>query len=261
MTTDDKRRDAPRAVGQTWDPDGYARNARFVSELGMPVVELLAPRPGERVLDLGCGDGALSRTLVEMGCEVVGVDSSEPQADAARRAGIDARVHDARRLPFDSEFDAVFSNAVLHWVHPHEAVIASVVRVLVPGGRFVGEFGGSGCVACIVAALEAELTRRGIDPGPVNPWYFPDAGEYRRLLEIHGFVVDFIKLIPRPTPLPGDVSGWLETFAGCFANAVPEPERASFIADVRARLEPQLCDEDGRWTADYIRLRFAARLV
>ena len=97
MTTDDKRRDAPRAVGQTWDPDGYARNARFVSELGMPVVELLAPHPGERVLDLGCGDGALSRTLVEMGCEVVGVDSSEPQADAARRAGIDARVHDARR--------------------------------------------------------------------------------------------------------------------------------------------------------------------
>ena len=246
---------------QSWNPERYARNARFVSELGRPVVELLAPQVGERILDLGCGDGALTEVLVDCGCRVVGIDSSADQVAAARARGLDVHVADAQTLSFQNEFDAVFSNAVLHWVHPPEAVIASVVRALVPGGRFVGEFGGSGCVACIVAALEAELTRRGIDPGPVNPWYFPDAGEYRRLLEIHGFVVDFIKLIPRPTPLPGDVSGWLETFAGCFANAVPEPERASFIADVRARLEPQLCDEDGRWTADYIRLRFAARLV
>jgi len=246
---------------QTWDPDGYAANARFVSDLGMPVVELLAPRAGERVLDLGCGDGALSRKLVEMGCDVIGVDSSEAQVDAARLAGIDARVHDARRLPFDSVFDAVFSNAVLHWVRPPEAAVASVARALLPGGRFVGELGGAGCVARIVAALETELVRRGVDPGPVNPWYFPDAGEYRPLLESHGFEVDSIELIPRPTPLPGDVTGWLETFAGCFANVLPETDRARFIEDVRARLEPLLCDENGRWTADYIRLRFAARLV
>ena len=124
-------------TGQTWDPERYARNARFVSDLGMPVVELLDPKPGERILDLGCGDGALTRKLVDMGCEVVGVDGSAEQVQAACARGLDARVGRAARLEFEGEFDAVFSNAVLHWVKDADAAIAGVWHALRPGGRFV----------------------------------------------------------------------------------------------------------------------------
>src|SRR5215469_2277288 len=199
---------------QTWDPERYARNARFVSDLGMPVVELLAPKAGERILDLGCGDGVLTKKLVEMGCEVVGIDGSASQIEAARRLGLDARVMDAHKLEFDSEFDAVFSNAALHWMKQPDAVIAGAWRALKSGGRFVGEFGGSGCIAKIKSALEAALTRRGI--GAPNPWYFPTVEDYRTRLEACGFKVNYIALIPRPTLLPGDISGWLETFAETF---------------------------------------------
>ncbi len=131
---------------QTWDPERYARNARFVSDLGMPVVHLLAPRPGERILDLGCGDGVLAAKLTAMGCEVVGVDASEMQVAAARKLGVDARVMAGEALPFREEFDAVFSNAALHWMLRPDEVIAGVWRALRRGGRFVAEMGGHGSV-------------------------------------------------------------------------------------------------------------------
>src|SRR5271167_971148 len=136
-------------TNQSWHPDAYARNARFVSDLGAPVVELLAPRAGERILDLGCGDGALTLKLAAIGCDVVGIDSSAPQIEAARRLGLDARVADGERLAFD----AVFSNAAIHWMKPPDDVIAGVWRALRSGGRFVGEFGGYGCVETIKRAL------------------------------------------------------------------------------------------------------------
>jgi trans-aconitate methyltransferase len=243
---------------QTWDPEQYARNARFVSDLGMPVVELLAPQPGERILDLGCGDGALTAKLVALGCAVVGVDSSPAQVAAARQLGLDARVMDARALDFDAEFDAVFSNAVLHWIPRAGDVIAGVRRALRPGGRFVGEFGGQGNIRAIVGALYAALRRRGIDPVPLNPWYYPSDAEYRSRLEAHGFRVRSIALIPRPTPQPGDISGWLETFAGVFLSAVPERDRPALVAELREALRPALCNADGKWVVDYVRLRFAA---
>jgi len=245
---------------QEWDPESYARNARFVSDLGMPVVELLAPRRGERVLDLGCGDGALTLKLVEMGCTVIGIDSSEAQVGAARSLGLDARRGDATALDFHGEFDAVFSNAALHWVHDAVAVIDGARRALVPGGRFVAELGGRGCVAKIVAALSAELERRGFDAVAANPWYFPGDDVYRALLERAGFEVEYIALIDRPTPLPGDVVGWLETFAQGFLAAVPAEDRTDYLEAVRSHLSHDLCDAGGRWTADYVRLRFAARL-
>jgi SAM-dependent methyltransferase len=244
--------------GQSWDPERYAKNARFVSELAGPVLELLAPRPGERILDLGCGDGALTGKLRDMGCEVVGVDGSAAQIEAARALGLDARVMDGERLDFEAEFDAVFSNAALHWMKRADDVIAGVWRALRPGGRFVAECGGHGCVATIVRALDQALARRGVSAAALNPWYFPTDEDYGARLRARGFVVRSIALVPRPTPLPGDVTGWLETFAESFTAALDPRERPDFLAEVRELLRPDLCDTIGNWTADYVRLRFAA---
>jgi len=243
---------------QTWDPAGYAQHARFVSDLGMPVVELLAPKAGERILDLGCGDGVLTKKLQDMGCELVGVDESAAQVEAAKSLGIDARVMDGYALSFETEFDAVFSNAVLHWMKRPEVVVAGVWRALKPGGRFVAECGGHGCVAKIEAALLDALQRRGIDGRALDPWYYATTEEYRHHLEAVGFKVSTIALIPRPTPLPGDILGWLETFAQSFTAAVSAKERPAYLHEVKEALRPQLCDAAGQWTADYVRLRFAA---
>jgi trans-aconitate methyltransferase len=244
---------------QTWDPERYARNARFVSDLGMPVVQLLAPRPGERILDLGCGDGVLAAKLLEMGCEVVGVDASETQVAAARKLGVDARVSAGEALAFDDEFDAIFSNAALHWMLRPDDVIAGVWRALRRGGRFVAEMGGHGCVQTIRIALVEALARRGINGEALVPWYFPTIEDYSARLRKAGFVISYISLFPRPTPLPGDVTGWLETFAENFSRALPAAERAAFLEEVREVLRPKLCDARGHWRADYVRLRFAAQ--
>jgi len=243
---------------QTWDPEGYARHARFVSELGQPVVELLAPRPGERILDLGCGDGALTEKLVALGCEVIAVDASAAQVAAARARGLDARVGDGQALDFNAEFDAVFSNAALHWMRDAPRLLAGVHRALRPGGRFVAECGGHGCVETIHRSLIECLNERGHDGAAASPWYFPTAEDYSRHLAAAGFEVRSIALIPRPTPLPGDLLGWLETFAESFTRVLPAAERAAYLQEVQARARPALCDASGRWIADYVRLRFAA---
>lgn len=244
---------------QTWDPERYARNARFVSDLGMPVVQLLAPRRGERILDLGCGDGVLAAKLAEMQCEVVAVDASETQVAAARKLGIDARVMAGEALPFREEFDAVFSNAALHWMLRPDEVIAGVWRALGRGGRFVAEMGGHGNVETIRRALVEALHRRGIDGNPLVPWYFPTIEDYSARLRKAGFVVSYISLFPRPTPLPGDLSSWLENFAENFLRPLPAAARPAYLEEVREALRPKLCDANGNWTADYVRLRFAAQ--
>ena len=164
---------------QSWDPARYARTARFVSELGAPLLELLAPRAGERILDLGCGDGDLTVKLAELGCKVVAVDASAAQVAAARARGLDARVADGQQLDFEGGFDGVFSNAALHWMRDPDAVIAGVWRALTPGGRFVGEMGGAGNVTLITAALVAALEARGLDGQAAHPWYFPTPEAYR----------------------------------------------------------------------------------
>lgn len=244
---------------QTWDPERYARNARFVSDLGMPVVQLLAPRPGERILDLGCGDGVLTEKLVSLGCEVVGVDASELQIAAARKRGLDARVIPGEALPFREEFDAVFSNAALHWMLRRDEVIAGVWRALRRGGRFVGEMGAGENVRTIKAALSEAMRRRGIDAQALMPWFFPTIEDYSARLRKAGFAISYISLFPRPTPLPGDMGAWLETFAENFLRALPPAERPAFIEEVSEALRPKLCDAKGNWTADYVRLRFAAQ--
>jgi SAM-dependent methyltransferase len=244
---------------QTWDPAGYARNARFVSDLGAPVVELLSPRPGERILDLGCGDGALTKQLADRGCAVVGVDASAELITAARALGLDARVMSAEDLPFRNEFDAVFSNAVLHWIKRADAMIAGVFRALRPGGRFVAECGGAGCVDKVRTELVGALSRRGIDGETRVPWYFPTSDDYRERLERAGFAVEGIALIPRPTTLPGDIVAWLETFAQSFFAGMSPEDRSDYLQEVRTALEPELRDAAGVWVADYVRLRFTAR--
>lgn len=243
---------------QKWDPDGYAQHARYVADLATEVVALLAPRPGQRILDIGCGDGALTEQLANAGCRVVGADTSVDQVAAARRRGLDARIMDAERLIFDGEFHAVFSNSALHWMTRPDRVIAGVWNALRPGGRFVAEMAGRGCIAAIVAAINDALARRGIDGARLNPWYFPSPDDYASRLAVVGFRVDFIALIRRPTLLPGDISGWMETFAQCFTSALAASERLAFIDEVREALRPRLFNADGRWTADYVILRFAA---
>jgi trans-aconitate methyltransferase len=246
---------------QTWDPHRYAQNARFVADLGAPLIELLAPRVGERILDLGCGDGALTEKLAACGCAVVGVDGSAEQIAAAQQRGLDARVMNGEALDFDREFDAVFSNAALHWMKRPEAVIEGVRRALKPEGRFVAEMGGSGCVAKVRAALSTALAQRGIDAGPLDPWYFPTAEDYGGRLRAQGFAIDSISLFDRPTELPGALTAWLETFGEPFTSSLPPSERDELRREVQAALRPALCGADGVWRADYVRLRFAARLT
>lgn len=245
--------------GDAWSAERYRTHAAFVPALGQGVVDLLAPMAGERILDLGCGDGALTEALIAAGAEVVGVDASADMVAAARRRGIDARLADGADLPFDAEFDAVFSNAALHWMTDADAVIAAVHRALKPGGRFVGEFGGAGNVAAITVALLAVLARRGIDGAAAIPWFFPSAEGYGERLVRHGFIVRFMEMFPRPTPLPGDMASWLDTLAAPVLGALPPDQRAAARDEAVALLRPALCDDTGRWTADYVRLRFSAR--
>jgi SAM-dependent methyltransferase len=244
---------------QTWSAKGYEENARFVSDLGAGVVTLLDPKPGERILDLGCGDGFLTLRIAESGATVRGFDASPELAAAARQRGLTVDLGDAHELPYANEFDAVFSNAALHWMSRPGEVVAGVHRALKPGGRFVAEMGGHGNVAAIRTALAAAFASRGIDYGTIRTHFYPTAEEYSALLRAHGFEVLSAELFPRPTPLPTGMEGWLSTFAKGALDQLPDGDREKAKAEVIALLRPNLCDGSGRWTADYVRLRFAAR--
>src|ERR1700730_5840261 len=168
---------------QHWSAERYAATAHFVPTLGTPVVELLDPQPGEHILDLGCGDGVLTEKIAAAGATVVAVDAAPDMVAAAKARGLDAHVVPGQLLAFEREFDAVFSNAALHWMHPPEAVLAGVARALKPGGRFVAEMGGHNNTAALLTAFRAVLGRRGIEMLDLMPWYFPSAAAYRAKLE------------------------------------------------------------------------------
>lgn len=249
------------APAQDWDAARYANDFRFIGELGRPVIALLDPKPGERVLDLGCGDGGLSLDLACTGVDLVCVDADPAMVDMARGRGLSAYRVNAHDLPYDSEFDAVFSNAALHWMKDADAVIAGVARALRSGGRFVAEFGGAGNVQAERAALIAALDRRGLHGASVDPWFFPSDADYRVRLERAGFRVESISLFPRPTPLPVGLRHWLDTFGKPFLAQVPEAERGVLLDEVTEACRPVLQDASGAWHVDYVRLRFRAVLT
>jgi trans-aconitate methyltransferase len=244
-----------------WDATQYDDYA-FVHEYGTDVVELLDPRDGERILDLGCGTGHLTDRISEAGATAVGVDAAHDMVREARDTypGLTFCRADARALPFVGAFDAVFSNAVLHWVPEPRAVATNVHDALVPGGRFVAEFGGTGNVSAIVDAVVAAAADRGYHVE--NPWYFPTVGEYASLLEDCGLAVTFARLFDRPTPLEGGEDGlreWLSMFGDEFFAATTDAEREAILDDVEDRLRDDLYDAAEReWYADYRRLRIEA---
>jgi trans-aconitate methyltransferase len=242
---------------QTWTAESYGTHARFVADLAGEVMDWLAPRPGERVLDLGCGDGVLTAAIARAGAEVVGIDVSDDLLRSARAKGLDARHMDGEALTFASEFDAVFSNAALHWMSEPDKVIEGVGRALRPGGRFVAEFGGHGNVAAIVTAMRATARRRGGDESLAGPWFFPTPEGYGARLEKHGFTVSRIGLYPRPTPLGTGMKAWLKVFRKPFFAQFGEAME-EVLDEVEDLLKPVLRDERGNWTADYVRLRVAA---
>ncbi|KAJ3211842.1 hypothetical protein HDU67_004223 [Dinochytrium kinnereticum] len=258
----------------SWDPHAYLANASFVPELSSQVILLLNPQPGERILDIGCGEGSLTSRFAHrkeaggFGCSnVVGIDSSVEMIECATETYKDSEANlkffarDAQDLEtfkeFEASFDAVFSNAALHWMkNDPQAVIKGARSSLRKGGRFVGEMGGALNIATVHSAILAAAKRRGLDA--VSPWFFPTCEEYQDLLEANGFTNVRMELIPRPTLLPKGLRSWLDTLSNPFFGQFPPEVQDSIKTEVCNDLEPVLRDSRGVWRLDYVRLRFHA---
>ncbi len=240
-----------------WSVEKYTRHAGFVNELGMPVVALLDPKKGEKILDLGCGEGTLALEIARTGAKVVGVDLNEEMVATAKAKGLDAFVASATNLPFEEEFDAVFSNAVLHWVKESRRVVQNIARSLKRGGRFVAEFGGAGNISHIMNAMQEVFSRHPEYGLFEEMWYFPSDTEYKALLEKEGFWVEYIELIPRPVPID-DIANWLAVFTNGVTEHLDESQTEVFRHEVRELLKPKLYSKEKGWVADYIRIRVKA---
>lgn len=241
-----------------WNAERYEGRHSYVWQLGGSLLEVLAPQPGERILDLGCGTGRLTAEIAGSGARVLGLDSSPDMLGQARQNYPQLKfiLADATNFRFDEPFDAVFSNAALHWVKNGEGAVESIAAALRPGGRFIAEFGGKGNIASILAALEAVL---GAAAGERCPWWFPGIGEYASLLERHGLEVREASLFQRPTPVEGEhgMEDWIEMFCGSYLRDLGADRAQEKIGELAAHLRPQLYRE-GVWMLDYRRLRVVA---
>jgi trans-aconitate methyltransferase len=246
---------------QNWNPELYEARHAFVWQFGEGVVELLAPKAGERILDLGCGTGQLTERIAQSGARVTGLDASAEMIGQARQnyPKIDFVLEDAARMHYGEEFDAVFSNAALHWMLDAEAVARAIARALKPGGRLVAEFGGKGNIAKIEQALEAVLPAYYDGRSRVPKTYFPSIAEYSAILERAGLETRMAQIFDRPTPLEGEqgMANWLRQFSWYNFEPIAPARREQALAEVVARLRPVLYGESG-WHADYRRLRLIA---
>ncbi|RUT28484.1 class I SAM-dependent methyltransferase [Paenibacillus zeisoli] len=246
-----------------WNPESYDNKLAFVSEYGKNLIHLLAPKSNERILDLGCGTGDLTFQIAESGAKVTGIDYSANMIEAARKKypDLNFKISNGESFTEEEPYDAVFSNAALHWMKNAQGVVRSIYHVLKPGGRFVAEFGGKGNVETIIQAIyEVFEEEYGIDASTLNPWYFPSIGEYAQLLEEQGFKVEFMRHYDRPTKLSDNkegLSGWLANFGGDFLNGFSDDQRTALYAKVTERLVPMLMHE-GSMYADYKRLTVVA---
>ena len=246
-----------------WNAAQYDAKHGFVYEKAKGLVELLAPQAGERILDLGCGTGALTAEIAERGVEVLGVDRSEEMISQARRKfpALKFEAVDARELRFNAEFDAVFSNAVLHWIPQAKQVISGVAHALKPGGRFVAEFGGKGNIQRLVEGFHRAFSALGMrEPDGVSPWFYPSVGEYADLLERHGLEVREASLFDRPTTLEEGERGlenWIRLFRQTFVEKMGEENAQRWIREVERQCRVELF-KNGSWELDYRRLRIAA---
>ena len=252
-----------KQISAHWNANLYNAKHDFVWKFGSDVVSLLDPRAGERILDLGCGTGHLTAQIAESGAEVLGVDRSAEMVAAAQAAypNLKFEVVDARKLAFDEMFDAVFSNATLHWIHEPEAVLQGIFKALRPGGRFVAELGGKKNIRAMQDAFDSALVELGAAKyGEVQPWYYPSVSEYSMLAEKNGFEVKFITLFDRPTGLADGAAGmrnWINMFGGDYLAKAGEAKHEEFLHVVEEKLRPQLFRK-GQWWADYRRLRLVA---
>ncbi len=248
---------------QTWNSNLYQSGHSYIWRYGRDLLALLDAKPGERILDLGCGTGQLTAEVAQAGAEVVGVDRSPEMIACARRNYPELRFNmgDATALSYMAEFDAVLSNAALHWVHDQNGAIASVARALKPGGRFVFEMGGPCNLRQMLEAGCRAMECFGVsNPGSRFPWYFPSVGQYAPLLESYGFNVHFAIAFPRPTPLDDGERGlanWIQMFAGCALSAVPVEQQPELIKRWEDFARAALF-RDGVWMLDHVRLRMIA---
>ena len=240
-----------------WNATTYNKYADFVSALGLPVVELLDPKKNEKILDLGCGDGTLAVEIEKSGASVIAVDLSEDMVEKAKEKGIETYVMSATQLAFEDEFDAVFSNAVLHWVRDSEEAVKNIHKVLKKGGRFVAEFGGHGNVHHIVEAMRKVFSNHPTYGSFDDIWFFPKPEEYAEILNKYGFEVEYIELIPRPTPID-DVAHWLAIFTNGITAHMNEEQKLQFRDEVREILKDKIYSKEEGWVADYVRLRVKA---
>lgn len=247
------------AASPTWDPEHYDAHGRFISRYGLELLDWLEARPGEKILDFGCGDGFLTQEIAKSGAQVLGIDLDPRMVEAARGRGLEAQLSDGTALAFEGAFDAVFSNSVLQWIRPPEPAVGAIARALKPDGRLVVDVAGLGNLAAILVAMRAVSDELGGDPDLAFPFYAPTVLEFSGLLEGSGFEIVRSQTSPRFTALPSELWNWIGSIFRPFFTQFDEPTNQRARTRVLELLAPVLRDASGAWHIDHVRVRVIAR--